>query len=62
MAAVPLLHWLSGMKPLIDMTARNDDTLESREQSIERARRRDRRSRPVRGPVWAVSDRSEDAA
>lgn len=51
-----------GMKPLIDMTARNDDTLESREPSIERARRRDRRNRPVRGPVWAVSDRSEDAA
>lgn len=50
------------MKPLIiDVTAKNDDTL-AIAQLIERARLREGRARRPKGPMWAVSARGIEAA
>jgi hypothetical protein len=58
-----LMHQGSGMKPLIDMTAKNDDTLELAVQaSVERARRREARERRPKGPTWAMATREVQVA
>ncbi|MDP3501613.1 MAG: hypothetical protein Q8S33_14810 [Myxococcales bacterium] len=51
------------MKPLMDMTAKNDDATETREQvAVERARKRSHRERHLKGPMWAHSPRDVEAA
>lgn len=51
------------MKPLMDMTAKNDDATETREQvAIERARKRSHRERHLKGPMWAHPPRDVEAA
>jgi hypothetical protein len=51
------------MKPLIDITARNDDGLDTAAQAtVERARRRQARERRHKGPVWAVASRDRQIA
>jgi hypothetical protein len=58
-----LLHMENGMKPLIDMTAKNDDTLDLAVQaSVERARRREARERRLKGPTWAMATREVQVA
>ncbi|MCU0697185.1 MAG: hypothetical protein MUC96_11690 [Myxococcaceae bacterium] len=51
------------MKPLIDMTAKNDDTLDTITTATqERARRREARERRLKGPVWAMATRDVQVA
>jgi hypothetical protein len=51
------------MKPLIDMTAKNDDGLDAATRAtVERARKREGRERRHKGPVWAVSNRDVQVA
>jgi len=51
------------MKPLMDMTAKNDDVVETRElATVERARKRSHRERHLKGPMWAQSPRETEAA
>lgn len=62
LALGPVVHCASAMKPLIiDVTAKNDDTL-AIAQLIERARLREGRARRPKGPMWAVSARGIEAA
>lgn len=63
MALVDSVHWVTRMKPLMDMTAKNDDATETREQvAVERARKRSHRERHLKGPMWAQSSREVEAA
>jgi hypothetical protein len=51
------------MKPLMDMTAKNDDASETGELvTVERARKRSHRERHLKGPTWARSPRDVEAA
>jgi hypothetical protein len=51
------------MKPLIDMTAKNDNAIEPLAVvAIERARKRSHRERHLKGPMWAQAPRDVDAA
>lgn len=63
MALVNSVQCVRRMKPLMDMTAKNDDATETREQvAIERARKRSHRERHLKGPMWAHSPRDVEAA
>lgn len=51
------------MKPLIDMTAKNDDSTDTLPlANVERARKREARQRHLKGPVWATSQRETQVA
>jgi len=50
------------MKPLLDTTAVNDDTLDLLNASVERARRREGRERRMKGPAWATAPKDLRAA
>lgn len=50
------------MKPLFDMTPRNDDTHDETPVNVERARRRENRDRRLKGPAWALSPRGVQVA
>ncbi|MBE2249247.1 MAG: hypothetical protein IAE78_06810 [Myxococcus sp.] len=51
------------MKPLLDMTAKNDDALDGELlETVERARKRTRRERHLKGPAWALSPREPEVA
>ena len=50
------------MKPLLDMTPRNDDSLQELPVNVERARRREQRDRRLKGPAWAISPRDAQVA
>ncbi len=56
------VHWVGGMKPLLDTTAVNDDTLDLLNASVERARRREGRERRMKGPAWATAPKDLRAA
>lgn len=60
---VRVLQWVTGMKPLIDMTAKNDDSTDTLPlANVERARKREARERRMKGPVWATSPRETQVA
>lgn len=56
------MQWLPAMKPLLDMTPKNDDLIDVQPVAVERARRREHRARQLKGPTWALSSREADAA
>lgn len=60
---VTVLQRVMGMKPLIDMTAKNDDSTDTLPlANVERARKRESRERHMKGPVWATSQRETQVA